>query len=161
MAQVTFRLLKPNDLLSEIVAWRTGAPWSHAVVILGDTVYSSIFPQVLKTKITDATVACPPRKGDDFTLSITQDQYDKMVKWAERQVGKPYDYLSIIGWALGLKHLQTPHRTYCFEFCWDILYAAGLDAREDELLNGDQLIKQLTLLDPISTKLYNLKHNIS
>ena len=161
MAQVTFRLLKPTDLVGEIIAWRTNEPWSHAVVIFGDAVYSSIFPKVLKTNITDTVVSFPPRKGDDFILEVTDDQYNEMLNWCKRQVGKNYDYLSMLGWALGLKQLQTPHRTYCFEFCWDTLLAAGLDIRNGNLITGTKLIEQLTLLDPISTKIYNLKHKIS
>jgi uncharacterized protein YycO len=150
MVQVTFRLLKPNDIISDLVSLRTAEPWSHAVVIFGDVVYSSTFPKTVKTTITDTNVACPPRSGEDFTLDVTQAQCDEMQFWCDSQVGKDYDYLSILGWMIGAKQLQTPHRTYCFEFCWDALLHAGLDTRNTNLISGNLLIKELTRLGATS-----------
>jgi uncharacterized protein YycO len=146
MVQVTFRLLKPCDIISDLVALRTNEPWSHAVVIFGNDVYSSTFPKTVKTTMTDTNVACPSRKGEDFTLDLTQTQYAAMLSWCERQVGKDYDYLSILGWMLGVKELQTRHRTYCFEFCWDALLHAGLDTSDNNLISGVDLSKELLRL---------------
>jgi uncharacterized protein YycO len=152
MVQVTFRLLKPNDIISDLVSLRTAEPWSHAVVIFGDVVYSSTFPKTVKTTITDTNVACPPRSGEDFTLDLTQEQHDKMLAWCSKQVGRSYDYLSVLGWLIGTKELQTPHHTYCFEFCWDALLHAGLDTRNHNLISGKDL-KALLLTLGASSKI--------
>jgi len=145
MPQVIFRLLKPNDIISNIVVWRIREPWSHAVIIFADVVYSSTLPMVQKMSIDHPDVACPPREGEDYFLELSQDHYNKMLDWCEKQVGKPYDYFCIFGWFFGIKPLQLSMGTYCFEFCWDALHSINFDIESEKTIAKKKIIERILL----------------
>ena len=160
MPQIIFRLLKPNDIVGNLIVWRLKEPWSHAVVIFGDTAYSSTFPVVQRLPITDSEVACPPRIGLDFPLDLTQHQYDSMLKWCEAQVGKPYDYYCIVGWFFfGLKPFQFSTKTYCFEFCWDALNSTEYKSKKS--IANKEMIEELLMFHPFDLIKFDLRNKIT
>ena len=145
MPQVIFRLLKPNDIISNLVVWRIREPWSHAVIIFDKIAYSSTYPVVQRLPIDHLDVACPPREGEDYFLELSQEHYDKMLSWCEKQVGKPYDYLCIFGWFFGIKPLQLSMGTYCFEFCWDALHSINFDTESEKTIAKKKIIERILM----------------
>lgn len=143
MAKVTFRFLKPNAWYGHVICWRLCEPYSHAVVIIDDVAFSSTFPRVIKVAATDPRVHMPPREGVDMSLEIDDAVADLLIRWCESRVGKKYDYLSALGWALFSRRIECEDTDYCYEFCREALVRAGLLTRTDELISAERLMLDL------------------
>lgn len=146
MKDVVFRFLRPDSLVGRLICWRLGEPWSHVAIIIDDAAYSAQIPWVAMLPLTDKDVAIPPRSGKDVVLNMTEWEARKIKEWCESQVGRDYDFLSVIGWALGWKWLQSRSNSYCFEFCYKALVQIGwLSPDDEDLIKGNKLIEDIEL----------------
>jgi hypothetical protein len=144
MKDVTFRFLRPDSLIGRLISWRLGEPWSHVSILIDDAAYSAEMPWVKMLPLTDKTVAMPPRQGRDIVLNMTEWEARTMKEWCESQVGRDYDYLSVLGWILGWDWLQNKSNSYCFEFCYKALAHIGWLSLEDrDLIKGNKLIEDI------------------
>ncbi len=140
MAHVTFRFLEPVDWIGKLVTWRLHEPWSHVVILIDDTVYSSEIPFVAMLPADHTSVDVAIRKAFDITLSCTDYEVQTIKKWCEAQVGLLYDLSSILGWIFGFGWLQSRKRSYCFEFCHKALVEIGLATPLSGLIRGSKLL---------------------
>lgn len=146
MAQVTFRFLKADSIFGKLITWRLGEPWSHVCIIIEDAAYSAQLPWVAMLPLHDKGVALPPRTGMDVVLEVPDSDIPKLKDWCESQVGKMYDILSIVGWALGWNWLQLKRNSYCFEYCRASLVHMGWLKDDSRLIKGNRLIEDIERL---------------
>lgn len=96
---------KDNSLLSEIVANITKSEFTHVALIVGfddltnvATIIESnrfVATRITTTVINENHVIYSPR-------NITNDERDRVVKYAFKQLGKKYDYFQILGLFISL-----------------------------------------------------------
>ena len=141
--RVVFRFLKPDSLAGRLIVWRLGEAWSHVCVLFDDCAYSAQIPLVAMLPLISNDVRVPPRKGLDIHVDVNEEDYEKMQIWCQKQVGRSYDFLSIFGWALGWKFLQSKRNSYCFEFCRKLLVHMGWLTSTDDLIKGNRLIDDI------------------
>jgi hypothetical protein len=146
MAYVVFRFVKPNSLTGKLICWRLGEPWSHVVVLFDEAAFSSEIPKVVERPLIHKSVAMPPREGRDVILEVTTSDYEKMKDWCESQLGKTYDFASILGWLFGWSWLQCRKNTYCFEYVRECLEHMGWLKPNDALIKGNRLIQDIEAL---------------
>jgi hypothetical protein len=143
MVRVTFRFVRPNSFFGRVIAWRLCEPYSHAVVIIGNTAYSSTFPKVVALPASHRTVAMPPRKGVDMSLDVDDDVARLLEDWCKSQLGLFYDFLSIFGWALFNRRVENHNTSYCYEFCHEALVRAGLLTPTEDMISAERLMLDL------------------
>lgn len=143
MPYVTFRFVEPKSLIGNLICWRLQEPWSHVAILFEDAAYSAQIPRVAKLALDNKSVAIPPRKGKDIVVQVSDADYAKMQAWCEEQVGKTYDFASILGWALGWNWLQSRKNTYCFEYVRECLEHMGWLKPNKNLIKGNRLIEDI------------------
>jgi hypothetical protein len=143
MASIVVRFVRPSSLIGRLITWRLKEPYSHVVFIIDGLAYSSTFPFVSIFPLTHKSVAMPPREGVDLTMQLTDQEAAVIRNWCDSQIGKLYDFVSIIGWILGVSSIQSVNRTYCFEFCRQPLVLLGLLKPTRKLIKGDRLYQEI------------------
>ena len=69
-----------------------------------------------------------PERWDYIDLPLTgvsKDYWPKVMEWANKQVGKGYDYKGIAGF-FSPKPINNPERWYCSEICMRLIYKAWI-----------------------------------
>lgn len=143
MAKLIYRFVKPNSWVGRLITWRLDEPWSHVFIIIDDTAYSAEIPYVCMLPLDHHTVDMPPRDGFDIELDVTDEELAKVKDWCENHIGMLYDVRSILGWALGMKWIQSPRRFYCFEFCRNAMVQMGWLAPCSDLIRGERLLREI------------------
>ncbi len=145
MATVTFRFLEADTWSGSIIRWRLKEPWSHAAIIIGEYAYNSTFPMVMMVPVTHHSMSLDIHPGIDISLEVTDQELTVIKNWCDSQLCKPYDFLSILGWIVGMPKLQSMNHTYCFEFCRRPLEFLGLlpAPATKELIRGRRLIQEI------------------
>ena len=141
--RIVFRFLRPSSLVGRLIAWRLGEPWSHVCVLFDDCAYSAQLPLVAMLPLISPDVSVPPRTGTDIHIDVDDADYQKMQLWCQQEVGMTYDILSIFGWILGWKVLQSKTNSYCFEFCRRLLVHMNWLKDSDDLIKGNRLIEDI------------------
>ena len=162
MEQIIILLYESNGLFDDLISWRLESNWVHATIEIDGYVYSSTFPKTVKVIPTDKEVAMPPRTGTSFKIDVTTEQKDSIKTYLESRVGTKYDVLSMLGWFLRIRELQSKNLTYCFEMVYDSLVAGGLETtRGKKYITGDQLENYILRLGgtTISSNAKNLKRS--
>lgn len=143
MATITFRFVEPDAWYGRVICWRLGEPWSHVCILFDDCAYNAEIPRVRKLPLNHKNVAMPPRKGKDIVVHVSEADEAAMRDWCEGKVGAWYDFLSLFGWLLGWKWLQSKFNTYCFEFVRECLEFMGWLKPNDDLIKGNKLIQDI------------------
>lgn len=147
MHTIEFNFTKPVSLVGDIIVWRTGDKYSHSWVVLDGVMYD---PLPLKSKRHKP----PIRQGDlTFHLTVNDSDFERVQKWCENWVGSYYDFIAIFGWLIGVKEIDSPHHTYCHEFCNEILnMIQDKKVERPDLISAQDVIERLTSMNAV--KLY-------
>jgi uncharacterized protein YycO len=96
----------------------TGLHWTHAAIVLDDTVYEAAWPRVRKVPLSAIKrrhVMIPP------STPLTRQQIAAMVRYAEGSLGRRY---MLRGWLFPRNYGRT-RGVYCSEFAARVLIAGG------------------------------------
>lgn len=143
MKQFSIGLITPHSIIGKLVSFRLCEKYSHAVIIVDDLAYSNEIPKCCthpKDYIDYAQI---------YSFACSDEQFEKIMEWLNSRLGKPYDLLSILGWFFGIKYFQIKKEYYCFEFCRKLLVDIGWLEDTNDLITGDELIRELKLLEQI------------
>ena len=143
MPTATVRLYYPSDAFGDLICWRLETDYSHATIEFNGIIYSATFPKVVSVPLADAAFGMPPRKGREYKITLTDEEYAKGEAWFKAQVGTDYDVLAMLGWAFRVSAWQCRKRVYCFESVYACLAAAGVFPTSKLLVTGDQLLVDL------------------
>lgn len=113
-------LYRGSGIVSKIILWQSRGKFSHASVVLPDNsvIESREFIGVHKMP------AVIPEKGETFKLfnvETTPIQDMAIVAFLEGQVGKDYDYLSILRF---ITRENTDRYTRNYWFCSELVFSA-------------------------------------
>ena len=125
---------KPQSLAGKAVVWRTYDKYSHSVIVMGDTLYSSQIPRVVKKPVDGYPIAAL------YEFDVSEETYRAVEAWLESRVGKWYDVLSLVGWLLGIRSIQWNRFHFCHEFCHEALVRAGVLEPTNDFITADNLI---------------------
>ena len=143
MPTATVRLYYPADAFGDLICWRLETDYSHATIEFNGTIYSATFPKVVSVPLTDDAFGMPPRKGREYKITLTDEEYAKGEAWFKDQVGTDYDVLAMLGWAFRVSSWQSRKRYYCYESVYACLAAAGVFPESKLLVTADQLLVDL------------------
>lgn len=115
----TILLTRSRGIISKLIRWQTRALWSHAAVMLGGTVY-----EAREWRGVQSMPSKDWRHGDitqTFVVKVTDEQFAAMHGFLEEQVGKRYDYGSVLRF---LSRRQESRRGSGKWFCSELVFAA-------------------------------------
>lgn len=139
MATVTIRLVTEHDPVSDIIRAETWCTYSHVEFVLDDgtTLGAHASGGVAIRPIDYAKFTAEQR----FTLHVADEQKAAILGYAHAQVGKPYDFLDIVG-ILTHRDWRSPKRWICSE-----LVAAAFEKGGFPLLNAGEAVNRITPRD--------------
>lgn len=68
---------------------------------------------------------CKPSVDLRYALQVSGVQYAAIIGYAEKQIGRKYNFLDIMG-ILFRSRLNSPHRLICSQFVMEIFQAGGI-----------------------------------
>jgi uncharacterized protein YycO len=147
-------MYKGTGIGSELILYFSRGGYSHAAVILNDgsIIESKEFHGVRKRKnITD--LLTKNYRIDIFDVSTTEEQDKTIEDFLVKQLGKGYDYWSVIGFVVYAS--KEGRRSYGRWFCSELVFAAFQKAGINLLDRVDAWKVSPTILS------YNTKMNLS
>ena len=120
-------LYRGRSWISRLIRWRTWSPYSHAAWLCRDGTVIEAWPggvqwvSGLLTQHKERTVV------EVYEIvGLTEEQRTRIETFLVDQIGKPYDYLAILGFMLR-KPLQKPSRWFCSELIFSACQSAGVN----------------------------------
>lgn len=115
-----------GNLISWLIKKFTNSFWSHTGIYIGNGEWiEATFPKVKISTIYELVAEYSYRKFEVYRLKkrLTEEEYDKVIETAKKQLGKRYDILGDIGHALSiifgkkyfLKQVEHRDKFYCSE----------------------------------------------
>ena len=119
-------LYKGTSFISRIIRWRTWSDYSHAVWVCRDGTVIEAWvggvrrvPGLLSQHREKTVVELYAIAG------LNEEQRDRIETFLVAQLGKPYDYAAILGFALR-KDTQNPAKWFCSELIFAACLFAGI-----------------------------------
>lgn len=116
-------LYKGNSLINRLIRFFSRGQYSHSSIILDDgTVYEASPSNGVSVKSDFKSGHLNNDIADFFEVKTTVEQDEKIVEFLKRQLGKKYDYLSVIGFIV----YATPEKRKLYSrwFCSELISAA-------------------------------------
>ena len=141
MVDVDVYYFRPVSLPGKLVVWRTSDPFSHSIIVIGDTYWSSQVLRVTSGQFSTSTYY--GRKGIRQRIIVSDEVASKMTAWMNSQIGRLYDLLSLVGWLFWDRDIQWSHHCYCHKFCEKSFAEGGLLQLEKCLITARELFRVL------------------
>lgn len=119
-------LHRGRGFISRIIRWQTRGPYSHASILLDDgrVLESREFKGV---RILDKLSPARGESIDIFEITAPLPNEAAAIQWALKQVGKKYDYHSIIRFVTRQQQDRTDSgKWFCSEYVFATIAKAGL-----------------------------------
>jgi len=150
----SFRIVfsKPTSIIGKLVCWRTKDNYSHSWIELDGVIYD---PSIVYSKRVIVEKKIRRKKYPaDLVIELKLTKADKQMTraWAEDWIGTKYDFLSIIGWLLGAKEIESSRNSYCHEFCRHSMVRLGKLPADNHLITAEQLEEELIGLKGVVLK---------
>ncbi|SMO76130.1 Permuted papain-like amidase enzyme, YaeF/YiiX, C92 family [Balnearium lithotrophicum] len=99
-----------------------------------------------------------------YSVEVTKEQREKIRDFLYKQIGKPYDWLGILGFILLNPNIESKDRWFCSELVFAAFKQAGIELLKNT--HPSEVSPRLFLKSPLlkfeySTKLPGVKHGIS
>lgn len=123
---------KGISLTSRLIRWwQWGFPFTHVafVVDLKDkndpVVIEAWWNGVRQGKFSE--VHTPRTEFAIYSVQVTEEQKEKIEEFLHRQLGKPYDWLGILGFPLRNWKLESKNKWFCSELVFTAFKQAGVE----------------------------------
>ena len=127
----TILLTRSSGIIGALIRWQTRSMWSHAAVLVNGYVYEaregSRVRRMLSKDWRHGTIT------GAFPVSITEEQMVQMMDFLDNQIGKSYDYGSVLRF---ISRRQESRKGSGKWFCSELVFAAFREA-------GVQLLKRV------------------
>ena len=130
--KVFFLASKGISLTSRLIRWwQWGFPFTHVafVVDLKDkndpVVIEAWWNGVRQGKFSE--VHTPRTEFAIYSVQVTEEQKEKIEEFLHRQLGKPYDWLGILGFPLRNWKLESKNKWFCSELVFTAFKQAGVE----------------------------------
>lgn len=131
--KINIRFIRSDGLISRAIGWQTWGPggnWSHVEFELADGYLGSQAPGGVKLRALDY---CKPSAELKCSVEVPDAAGAAILAFARSQIGKPYDYRSILGFVIK-RDWQEPDSWFCSELVAAAFVAAGMPLlRTDEV----------------------------
>ena len=111
--KIIFYVAKYGTIWDQLIALRTWGPYSHVELMFSDGMCFSSSPRDGGTRFKKIQIDPVHWTALDFPT----DKEDCIRKWCEKQVGKPYDWLGILGLAIDAPIIDDNKIWYCSKVC--------------------------------------------
>ena len=159
MAKAYVLASKGISLTSRLIRWwQWGFPYTHIAYCLDlsdpndpyvieawDFVRSGFFSEV-HTPGTEFAV---------YSVQVTEEQKEKIEEFLQRQLGKPYDWLGILGFPLRSLKLERKDRWFCSELVFTAFKQAGVELLKNT--HPSEVSPRLFLKSPLLQFEYSAK----
>ena len=111
--------------------WQWGFPFTHVafVVDLKDkndpVVIEAWWNGVRRGRF--SKIHTPGTEFAVYSVQVTEEQKEKIEEFLQRQLGKPYDWLGILGFPLRNRKLESKNRWFCSELVFAAFKKAGVE----------------------------------
>lgn len=122
---IRIRLIRDPGIISAAICWWTWGRWSHVEIDNGTGWLGARINGGVQVRSYNY---CTPVAEEIRTLSVTADQNQMFFQFARGEIGKPYDWLAIVGIILRLPLARSPYRWFCSEYVQACCVAAGVPA---------------------------------
>lgn len=120
-------LFKGRGFMSRLIEWQTRGEYSHAALLVGETLYESWQSAGVRKKEgwgydpSDKTVSL-------FQFGHSYEDESRVTQFLEKQIGKKYDWLAIVRF-LTRTHIlpDDKKRWFCSELVFTALASAEID----------------------------------
>ena len=116
-------LSRGTGIIAALVRWQTRSQWSHCGLLLpdGSVIESVSGDGVHNVNLTDT-------EGYEFFVveGMAPEQWKMAIDWAFLQVGKKYDYWSVVRF-VWRGHFPENDKLYCAELVFEALAKAGVN----------------------------------
>lgn len=123
-----FILVQGTSLVSKLIQWQTRSHWSHAALLFSDDTVMEAreFIGVRKLSFEAWLTENSNTPYEVFTVVTTEEQEVIMRAWAEKQVGKPYDYVGVLRFVTRKNYEQQPDDAWwCSEYVFQDFLECG------------------------------------
>ena len=122
--EATILLFRGRGLTSNLIRWQSRGPWSHAAIEMGGQVWEAIqWKRVRRRGIGEVIAECEKSRTRlaGIKVEITQEQGFEMIRWLNKQLGKRYDWSSVLRF---VTRQQASRRAAEVWFCSELVFAA-------------------------------------
>lgn len=124
MTTIRIRLVRDRGLLSTAICWWTWGKWSHVEICVPDGYLGARLIGGVQVRAFDYI---RPRREEFREIAVTENEVGRFMAFARAQIGKPYDWLAIVGFGLRGRWSVAPHRWFCSELVDASFAAAGVE----------------------------------
>lgn len=132
--KIHLRFIKNSGFISRAIGWETwgaGGSWSHVEFKLHDAYMGSQAPDGVQIRPLNY---CDTTSEFHCSVSVTGDQYRKVMYFLFQQKGKPYDYKSILGFLIK-RDWRATDSWFCSELVAAAFEHAGIPLLRTEECN--------------------------
>ncbi len=126
MPNVTVRFIANHTLLSAAIRWSTGSLFSHVEAGTPDGTWIGALSDGVKERPANY---CNPFREYVYRIPCTQQQQETFLALMRSKIGTKYNFLDIVGLALGIRSLNNVHDDICSELVtWALIRTFGPQA---------------------------------
>jgi uncharacterized protein YycO len=107
-----------NGLISSAIRWQTRGIYSHSAIIVDGVLYEASEFKGVHNKIADKR---NDRYFDDYQIILSEQQEEDLIRFLDRQLGKPYDYTMVLRF---ITRQQEDRKSVGKWFCSELVFAA-------------------------------------
>ncbi len=130
---------KSDSAMGRLIRWQTRSPWSHALLVYGPDGRSDQW-QVIEAVAGKGVIQRPfDIRGEDHQVTLFRvchpraaEHEDRVIAFAQRQVGKPYDWTMVIRFVTRKQEArESSGKWFCSEMAYAALWYNGLSLLRD------------------------------
>jgi len=151
---------KGISLTSRLIRWwQWGFPYTHIAYCLDlsdqndPTVVEAWWNGVRCGKFSE--VHTPGTEFSVYSVEVTKEQRDEIRHFLQRQIGKPYDWLGILGFVFFNPNLESKNRWFCSELVFTAFKQAGVELLKNT--HPSEVSPRLFLKSPLLQFEYSTK----
>lgn len=114
METLTYRFWYPQGIMGDTICWWTSSDESHVSYIARGNEYEALPGGVQRHKPKEFWATT----GVEISFQVPTELVDKVVKWSDKQVGKRYDWLGDLQFAIPFLR-QLRQSWYCSHLGYD------------------------------------------
>ena len=117
-------LFKGNSLISKLIRWQTNGNYSHAAIQLPNGRIIEAWHKPAKVRLRGPLQDWSNVEAFDVH-GMTAEHWEKAIAWAEKQIGKKYDFGGVFRFVTRWRK-QQDEKWFCSELVYQAVLEAGV-----------------------------------
>lgn len=123
MVKISIRLVRDPGISSRIICWWTWGKWSHVEIVTSRGYLGARLNGGVKVRPFGYV---DPVEQSIRSIEVTPDQYAVFMAYADKQIGKPYDWFGLLGFGIHHDTADDPEKWFCSEYVTACFEKAGV-----------------------------------